>query len=343
MKIKKIIVVLLLALLVSVGIYFGKQYQFKREQSAQRELILYGNVEIRRVNLGFRVEGRIENIHFEEGDLIPKGTVIATLDRKPYEDDLAVAIAREAQAQARLERLVNGSRPQEIEEARALLDEYKAALELAKADFGRGETLVEQNVISASEFDNETSSQAIAQARVLRATHNLALLEEGSRKEDIAEAREQVAETQASRSRAQTALADTELIAPSDGILLTRVEETGAVVASGKTVLTLSLKDVLWVYVYISESDLGKIEPGMEVEIITDSSPNVYKGQIGYISPEAEFTPKNVETPQIRTDLVYRVRIAANATDRFLRQGMPVTVRIPLQSQTVAEKGKKDT
>ena len=308
--------------------YYREYFQPLKDTSV---LTLYGNVEIRRVNLGFRTSGRIEAIHFEEGDFIPKGKIIATLDRKPFEANLAAAEARLESAKAVLERLENGSRRQEIEEARAQLEEYRASLTVAKADYERDSTLVEQKVISDSEFDTSLSKRDVAAARVRRAEETLSLLEEGPRKEDIAAAKAQQAEAEANRTQMEITLADTELICPNDGILLTRIEEPGAVVQAGQTVITLSLKDVVWIYVYIDEPDLGKIGPGRKVEIRTDSSDKIYTGRIGYISPEAEFTPKNVETPTLRTNLVYRVRITAESPDDGLRQGMPVTVRIPLE------------
>ncbi|MDD4073641.1 MAG: efflux RND transporter periplasmic adaptor subunit, partial [Desulfobacterales bacterium] len=129
--------------------------------------------------------------------------------------------------------------------------------------------------------------------------------------------------------RAQRQLADTRLTAPAGGILLTRAKEPGSIVAAGQTVAVVSLTDPVWVRAYVAEPDLGHIWPGMPAEIITDTRPDTpYQGHVGFISPEAEFTPKNVETPRLRTDLVYRFRVVADNPDQGLRQGMPVTVRI---------------
>ena len=328
----KKIIVLLLLLAVGVGGYFGRQhYILTKQQENDDFIMLYGNVEIRRVNLGFRVSGRISDIRFEEGDEIKKGEVIARLDREPYEDTRAVAAAQVENARENFAKLEAGNRPQEIEQARATLNERIASLNVLESDFKRAKMLVEDRVISEQEFETVIARRDEAEARRKLAEENLNLLIEGFRKEDIAMGKAQFSEAKANLKKSETALEDTELLCPNDGTLLTRVEEVGSVVNAGQIIATLSLKDAVWVYVYIPEPQLGKIAPGMKAEIITDTRPDKpYSGQVGYISPEAEFTPKNVETTELRTSLVYRVRIVADSPDNGLRQGMPVTVRLSL-------------
>ena len=326
----KTIVILLLLATAGAGGYFGwRQWKLSQNDPHSECLELHGNVEIRRVNLGFRVSGRMESIAFEEGDFVAKGEVIATLDRKPNEENLAVAQAQRDRAAAELERMENGSRPQEIEQARASLAEARASLRLQTAEMERAEKLLPTRTIAQSEHDAILARRDEAEAKVRRGEETLNLLEEGSRKEDIAAARAFLAEAKANLDRAKTLLGDTVLVCPNDGIILTRIEEPGAVVQAGQNVVTLSLKDAVWVYVYVPEPQLGRTVPGMKAEIYTDTKDSKpYLGQVGYISPEAEFTPKNVETSQLRTDLVYRVRIIADTPDNGLRQGMPVTVRL---------------
>ncbi|MBO7726675.1 MAG: HlyD family efflux transporter periplasmic adaptor subunit [Thermoguttaceae bacterium] len=326
----RVLVFALLIAAVAFGLFKWHAYQLSRDQGADQSLTFYGNVEIRRVNLGFRISGRIEEIMFEEGDRVRKGDKIALLDKAPVQARLDAARAQLDLAGANLELLENGYRKQEIDQARAKLDELRATLVFAEADLERDNSLVGSGGISANDRDKSLSFRNETAAKIAQAEANLSLLEEGYRKEDIAAARAQKAQAEAEKRDAEIALADTELISPSDGILLNRVEETGAVVQNGQTVAILSLDTDVWVYVYVDEPDLGKLSPGGKVFIRTDSSDKVYTGQIGYISPEAEFTPKNVETEKLRTDLVYRVRIIADAPDNGLRQGMPVTVTIPL-------------
>ena len=330
---KSLFRVFILAVLIAAAVFGAvKWHGYRTSQGvlAGRFLTLYGNVEIRRVNLGFRTSGRIEEIAFEEGDRVRKGERIALLDKVPAEARLAAARARLDSASANLERLENGFRKQEIDQARAKLDELNATLAFAEADLERNKSLVGSGGISVNDRDKSLSVRDETAAKIAQAEANLSLLEEGYRKEEIAAARAQRAQAEAEKEEAEIALADTELISPSDGILLNRVEEAGAVVQNGQTIVILSLDTDVWIYVYVDEPDLGKLSPGGKVFIRTDSSDKVYTGQIGYISPEAEFTPKNVETEKLRTDLVYRVRIIADAPDNGLRQGMPVTVTIPI-------------
>ena len=326
---KKFLVILIFSVLGTGGWLAYREHMRSLSSSDADTIVLYGNVEIRRVNLGFRIGGRIASVVHEEGDFVAAGNVMATLDQTPSEENLAAAVAQVDRVTAQLERLENGSRPQEIDQAKAALEEAEAVLVLAETTFRRDEQLVGKLAISEGDFDVARSNRDAAAARVRQCRQTLSLLVEGPRPEDIAAARAQLAEAQALRKRAETTLADTELMCPNAGILLTRVEEPGAVVQPGQTVAVLSLKDAVWVYVYIPETELGRIHPGQRVEIHTDSHEEPYGGQVGNISPEAEFTPKNVETLTLRTDLVYRVRIIADAPANGLRQGMPVTVRIP--------------
>ena len=326
---KKFVVLFLLAA-IGIGAYFTYQHWEQQQRQHQAEYLeLFGNVEIRRVNLGFRVPGRIETIAFEEGDFVERGQVIATLDNRPYTENLAVAQAVYERAAANMEHMENGSRPQEIEQARAQLAEYKANFILQKSDFDRAERLLPNKAISQAEYDALMAKRDESVAKVKRAEETLSLLEEGFRKEEIAAARAQLAEAKANLDQAKTSLEDTSLLCPNDGIILTRVEEAGAVVQAGQNVVALSLKDAVWVYVYVPEPDLGRVFPGMKAEIYTDTNKGKpCMGQVGYISPESEFTPKNVETPRLRTNLVYRLRVIADSPDTVLRQGMPVTVRL---------------
>lgn len=330
---RKIVLILLIAA-IGVGGYFGyRHWESKRLQQQAEYLELFGNVEIRRANLGFRVSGRIEEIAFEEGDFVERGKVIAKLDEKPYRESLAAAQAMFDRAVANMEQMENGPRPQEIEQARAQLAEAKANLKLQEAELERADRLLPTKAMAQSERDTYLALRDEGTAKVRRAEETLSLLEEGYRKEEIAVARAQLAEAKANLDQAKTSLEDTSLVCPNDGMILTRVEEPGAVVQAGQNVLTLSLKDAVWVYVYVPEPELGRIFPGMKAEIYTDTNRDKsYPGQVGYISPEAEFTPKNVETPQLRTDLVYRLRIIADTPDEGLRQGMPVTVRLMLNA-----------
>ena len=293
-------------------------------------LTLYGNVDIRQVQLGFRVGGRIAEAMVDEGDVVTDGTTLARLDARPYEDSVRAAEAQAATQRATLDKLVAGPRAAEIAQARAAHAERLADLQNAEQAFSRARELRTNRTVSQASLDQATAARDMAAARAESAREALRLLEEGTRAEDLAVARAGLQGAEANLSSARTSLGDTELKAPANGVILSRVREPGAIVSPSDTVFVLSLSKPVWVRSYIAEPNLGRIHPGMTVEVTSDTAPDKpYRGTIGFISPVAEFTPKSVETPELRTDLVYRLRIIIDHADAALRQGMPVTVRIP--------------
>lgn len=294
-----------------------------------KELSLSGNVDIRQVDLGFRLSGRIESIPFDEGAHVTAGALLASLDTRPLKDQLAVNVAEIASASALLDRQRNGNRVQDIAQADARLADLEAQLTRAKEDFARRTDLIASGAVSQSVFESSRSQFLSAEAQVRAAQQALSLQRAGARPEDIANAVAQRGEAVAQRDKTATDIADSELHAPNDGVILTRAREPGAIVQPGETVLTLTIDRPMRVRAYIDESDLGRISPGMAVEVTTDSNPKTYHGSIGYIAPTAEFTPKTVQTQDLRTDLVFRLRVIVNDPDDGLRQGQPVTVRIP--------------
>jgi len=339
----KRIVILAILIVVAAGGYFAYNRIHEKEKGGENALNYYGSVEIRRVNLSFRVGGRIAEILAEEGEPLMKGQVFARLDRAPLDVEVAAAQASRDQAAATLERAENGSRKQEIEEARALVEEYRATLALAEAELERNQGLIGKNAVSRSLYDASLSQRDVAKARLARAEATVDLLVEGTRREDVEAARAALAHAEAALEKAKIAAADSELVAPNDGVLLTRVAEPGSMTTAGQTVATLSVRDVVWVYIFVEEPDLGKVAPGTPVEIRTDSSDHVYRGHVGYVSPEAEFTPKTVETPNLRTNLVYRARVVVENFDQELRQGAPVDVKIPIASISDRVEENKDS
>ena len=230
-------------------------------------------------------------------------------------------------------RLEHGSRPEEIAEARAQAAEQQATLARARQDYERAEGLVGQGAVSRENFDQARAALKQAEARLAYAEQALRLAEIGPRQEDIDAARAELAAEDAQLVQSERRLVDSELVAPSSGIILTRAREKGAIVAAGETVFTLTLASPVWVRTYVNERDLGRIRPDMPAEVRTDSASGaIYRGKIGFISPVAEFTPKTVETRELRTDLVYRLRVVVDNADGGLRQGMPVTVTLDLHN-----------
>ncbi|MEZ5934896.1 MAG: secretion protein HlyD [Alphaproteobacteria bacterium] len=326
--------ILVLALVLAAAAYAFHAYHLDARLGLVAEekagLELYGNVDIRQVELGFRVGGRIAAMRFEEGDAVAAGDQLATLDQRPYRDERRLAEADVALAEANLAKLEAGNRPEEIAQAEAAVAERDAALTNATRQFERQERLVRNDIASRQAFDDAKALVDEAEARLTSARKALDLAKEGFRSEDKAAARASLEAAGARLATAETGLADTALQAPADGIMLSRVREPGAIVAPGETVYTLSLERPIWVRAYVPEPSLGQLRPGQEVEVISDARPDQpYHGQIGFISPVAEFTPKTVETPDLRTALVYRFRVVVEDGAAGLRQGMPVTVRVP--------------
>jgi HlyD family secretion protein len=298
-------------------------------QPAVGPIQLTGNVEVRQVNLGFKVAGRIQRLKVDEGDRIAEGQALAQLEKVYFEDSIAQLAAQRDQAKANLAKMVAGNRPEDIAQAEAGVKEKEATLANAKITFDRADQLLRSSVGTRKAYDDALAAHREAEARLNSAREALRLMRAGFRVEDIDAARAQLADREAALQVAQRQLADSDLIAPSQGVVLSRVREVGAIVAAGETVFVVSLTNPVWVRSYVSEMDLGRVKPGMEVSVKIDTpGAPLLKGRIGFISPTAEFTPKTVETQELRTALVYRIRIIVPDAGDILRQGMPVTISV---------------
>lgn len=318
-------------------------FWLSRDHGKENALRLYGNVDIREVQLAFRQPGRVLQMAFDEGDTVRAGTRMAALDAQPYRDAQAAAQAQVQVAQAELAKLRRGLRPQEITQAREALKQAQALATESERNFQRQSGLLASGASSQRTVDAARTARDQAAAGVAAAKAALSQASEGFRQEDITAAEARLAAAQATAAQAATALADTELVAPSDGTVIARVREPGSMVASQSTVYSLSLDKPVYVRAYVGEPDLGRIAPGAAVHVKSDSSDKVYRGHIGFISPRAEFTPKTVETTDLRTDLVYRLRIVVDGadSDAGLRQGMPVTITLDAPPGSAARTGKR--
>lgn len=322
MKKPVVVILLIVILLAALG---GGWWWY--QSSRQQPLTLYGNVDIRTVNMSFRVGGRLASLTVDEGDSIRAGQTLGELDRAPYENALLQAQANVSTAQAQYDLMMAGYRAEEIAQAAAAVKQAQAAYDYAQNFYQRQLRLRASSAISANDLENARSSRDQAQATLKSAQDKLRQYRAGNRPQEIAQAKASLEQAQAALAQAKLDLHDTVLTAPSDGTLMTRAVEPGTMLNAGGTVLTLSLTHPVWVRAYVDEKNLGQAQPGREVLLYTDSRPDKpYHGKIGFVSPSAEFTPKTVETPDLRTDLVYRLRIVVNDADGALRQGMPVTV-----------------
>ncbi len=294
-------------------------------------LTLHGNVDIREVDLAFNDSERIDSMLVQEGDRVAKGQLLASLDKRRLQHAVDLAAAQAAAQRAVVARLKAGSRPQEIRQAQAAADAADIEAVNAARSSKRLADLVKQKLVPQEQADNARAAADAAAAQARAAKETLRLVQLGPRKEDIAAAEAQLQAAEAQLALAQRQLADADLIAPAAGIIEQRLLEPGDMASPQRAAFTLALTDPLWVRAYVGEQDLGRIHPGMAAEVHTDSYPGKsYDGWIGFISPSAEFTPKSVETKEVRTDLVYQVRIFVCDAQNQLRLGMPATVSVLL-------------
>ncbi len=284
---RKVIRGLLLFGLIAILVLIAN-YMIVRDKKTD-ELTLYGNIEIRQVDMSFRINGTIANMLFEEGDMVKKGQLLAYLDDKQYKSEYEKSVA-----QVQLGKALSAN---------------------ASSKYERHIPLCQESTTSQQECENLYNQK-----------------------------RETAAGLQAAIAAAKYAkgnVEDSKIYAPCDGTVMTRVQEPGSIALPGQPVYTIAKRAPVWIRAYIPETDLGNIRYGMKASVLTDTiDPNTnkhreYTGWIGYISPVAEFTPKTVQTTDLRTDLVYRIRVYVYEIDEYLRQGMPVTIKINLNNKEV--------
>jgi len=292
-----------------------------------------GNIEATEVNVGFKISGRIMSLLVQEGDWVDKGKILAKLDEEDLRQRLELARATLRSVQARLDKLLAGSRPEEIKEAEAALHQAQFDMENKQIIYQRVQTLYDKMVIPKETLDNAETGFRIAKATLQRAKENYQLVRKGPRKEDIEDMKAQVEQARASLRLAETQLNYTVLYSPLSGVVLVKSSEIGEVVNPGSSVLTLADIENVWLRAYIAAPDLSKVKWGQEVIVMTDLHPQKeYKGRISFISSQAEFTPKQIQTEKERVTLVYRIKVDIPNPDRELKPGMPADGKILLTS-----------
>jgi HlyD family secretion protein len=298
------------------------------------ELVLYGNIDLRQVELAFNGSERVSQVLVAEGDRVSRGQVLARLDTGRLEPEAAQAEAQAAAQQQAVDRLLNGSRPEEIDQAKANLAAAAADAADADAKSARAQALsrsTDGRALSRQDLDDAKSAAAAADARAAVSRQALRLAEIGPRKEDIAQAQALLRADRAQAALLQSELADATLKAPTNATVRSRLMEPGEMASPQKPAFSLAITDPKWARVYVSESDLGRVHPGMKAAITADAFPHrTFDGWVGFISPVAEFTPKTVQTSDLRTSLVYEVRVFVTDPHDDLRLGMPTTVHLPL-------------
>jgi HlyD family secretion protein len=331
---KRIVLIVLILVVGGAAGVVGTQHVLQRRHAAANgALRIFGTIDLRDAQLAFNGQERIESVAVEEGDRVTKGQLLATLDHRRLDAERASAEARVAAQDAAVKRLEHGTRPQEIEQARAQVAAAQARVANDEIEVTRFVTTASTGASSARERDDATARLDVDRASLEVAKKALELAIAGPREEDLEQARAELAMRRADLLLLQKKLDDCELHAPSNGVVQTRILEPGEMASPDRPVLNVALTDPKWVRAYVSEGDLGRIRGGQRATIASDSfGGRAYEGRVGFISSVAEFTPKTVETEELRTQLVYEVRILVTDPADELRLGMPVTVDVDLSS-----------
>lgn len=321
------------AIVLAAAAAFAAWY-LNRQPADAHQLVLYGNVDLRQVSLAFNGNDRIARLEVQEGDRVKAGQVLGELDTRALQLQAAQAEAQIAgQAQA-LQRLKAGSRPEEVAQSRAQVAAAQADAELARQQLERLQGIRQTTAgraVSQQDLDAAQARRKVAEAQLDNARKAQQLVVAGPRKEDIAQAQAQLDVATAALAVLRHQLQEARLIAPIDAVVRARLLEPGDMASPQRPVFTLAITDPKWVRAYVAESDLGRVRPGMAATLSTDSHPGEpLAGKVGYISSVAEFTPKTVQTEQLRSSLVYEIRVLADDPGDRLRLGMPVTVRLAL-------------
>ena len=372
MKVKLLILVLLLA---TAG---GSVYWFETNHKADTlsGISVSGNIEATIADVSFKIGGRVVERPVDEGYMVKKGDLAALMDDSDLKCDVAMRVAELQTAQAALAELEAGSRkeeiaaakaamhkaefaladleagsrPQEIKFAEASLSAADAQKAQTQADYIRAQQLIKQKMISNEQYDSAKALYDVAVQRDREAVEHLALVKEGSRKQQIDEARAaynqakaqydlvmagprketidqaraKVKQAEAALKLAQTRLSYATLAAPMSGVVMSKNIEPGEYVAPGTPVVTVGDLVNVWLRAYIPETELGRVKVGQKAKVSTDTYPGkAYEGRVSFIAQEAEFTPKNVQTEKERVKLVYRIKIDITNPEMELKPGMP--------------------
>ncbi len=298
------------------------------------ELVLSGNIEAVDAQLSFKNPGRVAQRLVAEGDRVTAGQLIAKLDDTEQRQELALRRAEVAVAEAALADLEAGSRPQEIASAEASVRSAEADRDRAQLEFKRQQELLKDAAVAQREFDTAEAQFKVAEARVAEAAERLKLVREGPRAQAVQQAKARVEQARAGVALAETMVANATLTSPLTGVVLSHNIEPGEFVAPGTPVVTVADTVHVWVRAYIDQTDLSRIKHGQQVSVHVDGPSNRgYTGVVGFISSEAEFTPKTVQTPKERVKLVYRIKVDVENPNDELKPGMPADVVIHTADQ----------
>ncbi len=334
------LVPILLLALAAAGYYGWRQSQPSPPAAPGNALTLYGNIDLRTLNLGFEASGRVVAMHAQEGARVAAGSLLAELDPRRLtllRDEVAAKLKA---AEAQHAELVAGTRHEELAQLRAELAAARISATNAGKTAARLRNLARDKLTTQQQADDARSSAEAAEAHVTALEAQLDLAEAGARRETIAASEANLVALRADLDLAEYNLEQTRLLAPAASVVQSRLLEPGDLASTTRPAYTLALTEPLWARVYLPGPRLGQIHPGQPAQLYSDSFPGkAYHGWVGYISPSAEFTPKSVQTSEVRADLVYQVRIFVCDPSDELRLGMPVTVTLDPDAPTVRDPG----
>lgn len=329
---------LLIAVLVIAGLAAGLTWWLSRRDGGPSDLVIHGNVDLRQVQVSFNNSDRVAAVLVQEGDRVREGQVLARLETRRLEPQLAEAEAQAAAQRQVLQRLRSGTRPEEIAQARANVKAAEADAANARIQYERIKSAAEVSggrAVRQQDVDSARTALQVSEAKLAVNQRALELAITGPRKEEIAEAEARLKANEAHVALLRQQLVDAQLLAPVNAVVRTRVLEPGEMASPQKPVFSLAITDPKWIRAYVSEPDLGKVREGMAAAVAVDSFPDRrFEGWLGFISPVAEFTPKTVQTEELRTSLVYEVRVFVKDPSDELRLGMPATVFVSTDKET---------
>ncbi len=291
-----------------------------------------GNIEATNVIVSSQVTGKVLSLLKDEGDLVNAGDTVLIIDHENSEYQFDQATAVEQAAQAQLTLLRNGAREEDIKQAQEGVKQAQVNYDMAKKDKERFDALYESKTITGKQYDDANSRFELAQAQLTSANANLEKLKDFARPEDIKQAEANVNRQKAAVNLLKKQIRDSYVQSPLNGIIVKKYFEPGETVTMLSSLFKVSDLKTVKLVIYVSEDELGKVKLGQTAEVSSDTYPNKkYKGKVVYISPEAEFTPKNIQTKDERTKLVFAVKLEVNNPNLELKAGMPADAVINIK------------
>ncbi len=294
---------------------------------APRDISGTGTIEAVEVTVGNKIPGQVLEVLPREGDMVKTGDAVARIDHADLDLELQRARAGVRAAEAQLQLLKRGPRQQEIRRAEQMAEQARAALENARITLRRAQDLLAQKVVSQSNLDNARAQVDVLQAQYNAAQEGLSVLRAGSRQEQLQMAEANLEQAELLVRILEKKVADCTVASPTAGRVVARFLEPGELAGTGTPIVRVADLSTVWIMIYVSETELGRVRVDGQAEIRVDSFPGrAFSGKVTYVSPQEEFTPKNIQTKDERVRMVFGVKVEAENPDESLKPGMPADV-----------------